>query len=235
MQSFLYKTLDKLYKNAILNSRGDEVVKKNVYSITLFEDVVDAVDRAAYKNNMTRSGFINAVLAEYLGLVTPEVRRESIFDHISSLLSLDETFLVYPKSADSLFTAKSSIRFKYNPTIRYSVVIYPSPEKFFGELRVSLRTQNPLLLSAIDSFLTLWQRAETAYFGEVLSVSDGTRFIRKLRTPSSLSPEALGKSAAVYIKLFNDCLGMHFNMYPDLTSSAEYISERLSDYCRHSQ
>ena len=207
-------------------------MKKNIYSITLFEDVVDAVDRAAYKNNMTRSGFINAVLAEYLGLVTPEVRRDSIFDHISSLLALDETFLVYPKGADSLFTVKSSIRFKYNPTIRYSVVIYPAPEKFFGELRVSLRTRNPLLLSAIDSFLTVWQKAETAYFGELLSVSDGSRFIRKLRVPSSHSPEVLGKSAAAYIKLFNNCLGAHFNMYPDISASAEYISEKLSDYCR---
>ncbi len=222
--------LDKLYKSVILNPRGEAVMKKNIYSITLFEDVVNAVDRAAYKRNMTRSGFINAVLAEHLGLVTPEVRRDSIFDEISTLLALDETFLVYPNSADSFFTAKSSIRFKYNPTIRYSVVIYPSPEKFFGELRVSLRTRNPLLLSAIDSFLTLWQRAEISYFGEVLSVADGARFIRKLRTPKTLSPEALGRSAAAYIRLLNDCLSAHFNMYPDLAASAEYISKRLSNY-----
>ena len=209
-------------------------MKKNVYSITLFEDVVDAVDRAAYKNNMTRSGFINAVLAEYLGLVTPEVRRDNIFDEISALLSPDETFLIYPRSADSLFTAKSSIRFKYNPTIRYSVGIYPASDEYFGELRVSLRTRNPLLLSALESFLSLWQRAEFAFFGERLSVADSARFIRKLRTPRYSSPEALGKSAADYIRLFNDCLTAHFNMYPDISSSAEYSSSRLADYCRRS-
>ena len=209
-------------------------MKKNVYSITLFEDVVDAVDRAAYKSNMTRSGFINAVLAEYLGLVTPEVRRDNIFEEISTLLSLDEAFLIYPGSADSLFTAKSSIRFKYNPTVNYSVVVYPTSDRYFGELRVSLRTRNPLLLSALESFLALWQRAENARFGEVLSATDGTRFIRKLRTPHRSTPEVLGKSAADYIRLFNDCLGAHFKMYPDISASAEYSATRLGDYCRRS-
>lgn len=207
-------------------------MKKNVYSITLFEDVVDAVDRAAYKNNMTRSGFINAVLAEYLGLVTPEVRRDNIFEKISSLLSLDETFLIYPGTADSLFTVKSPIRFKYNPTVNYSVVIYPVSDKYFGEMRASLRTRNPLLLSALDSFLTLWQRAERLCFGETLSATDGARFIRKLRTPHHATPEALGNAAADYIRLFNECLGTHFKMYPDISASSEYSAMRLADYCR---
>lgn len=208
-------------------------MKKNMYSITLFEEVVNAVDRAALRNNMTRSGLINAILAEHLGLVTPEVRQKNIFEEISSLLSLDETFLVYPTGADSLFTAKSSIRFKYNPTVRYSVVIYSAFDKFFGELRVRLRTRNPLLLSTLDTFLSLWQKIEYAYFGESFSEVGEMKFTRKLRTPRMVAPDSLGKASAKYIRLFNDCLTAHFNMYPDVSASAEYISAKFDDYLRY--
>ncbi|MBQ6846302.1 MAG: hypothetical protein IJO61_04150 [Oscillospiraceae bacterium] len=208
-------------------------MKKNVYSITLFEEVVNAVDRAALRNNMTRSGLINAILAEHLGLVTPEVRQKTIFEEISSLLSPDETFLVYPAGADSLFTVKSSIRFKYNPTISYSVVIYPGFDKFFGELRVRLRTRNPLLISTLESFLALWQKIEYAYFGDNFSQVGEMKFIRKLRTPRMVTTDTLGRASAKYIRLFNDCLTTHFNLYPDVSASAEYISARFDDYLKH--
>ena len=207
-------------------------MKKNVYSITLFEEVANAVDRLAYRSNMTRSGLINAILAEHLGLVTPQNRQKTIFEEINSFLSLDDTFLVYPVSGESLLTAKSSIRFKYNPTIRYSVVIYPSFDSYFGELRVQLRTQNPLLLSALSDFLSVWKKVEYTYFKEILSETGGQKLVRRLRTPRLVSPDSLGKTTAKYIRLINDCLTAHFNLYPDISASAEYISAKFDEYCR---
>ena len=39
-------------------------MKKNVYSVMLAEDVVNEIDRLADERGITRSGFINEVLAE---------------------------------------------------------------------------------------------------------------------------------------------------------------------------
>ena len=46
--------------------------KKSMYSIMLMDSVVEAVDRAAYLNGTNRSNLINQILAEHLGVETPE-------------------------------------------------------------------------------------------------------------------------------------------------------------------
>ena len=41
-------------------------MKKSVYSLVLSDDVVEAVDRAAYQNGLSRSAMVNQILADYV-------------------------------------------------------------------------------------------------------------------------------------------------------------------------
>lgn len=205
-------------------------MKRSVYSITLLDEVAEAVDRAAYRRGLTRSGLINKILAEHLGLATPETRRRDIFTEMARLMAGDDDFLIHSEGESSPFAVKSSIRFKYNPTIRYSVVVNPQGEEFFGEVRAVLRSQNAALVSELDMFFALWQKLEDAYFGIRLSDFGGGKFVRKLRCGRDASPEELGRRAAQYIRHLNDGISAHFRFYPDLNSSAAYVSSLYGDY-----
>lgn len=205
-------------------------MKKSVYSITLHDEVAEAVDRAAYRAGLTRSGLINKILAEHLGLDTPETRQRDIFTEMARLMAGDDNFLIHSEGESSPFAVKSSLRFKYNPTIRYSVVIYPEGGEYFGEVRTVLRTQNAQLISELDVFFAMWQQLEDAYFGTRLSELGGGRFVRRLRARSGASPEELGKSAARYIRHLNDGISAHFKLYPDVSASAAYVSRLYGDY-----
>ena len=61
-------------------------VSKSVYSLVLSDDVVAAVDRAAYGLDTSRSNLINQLLADYVSFITPEKRRKDIFDSLASVL-----------------------------------------------------------------------------------------------------------------------------------------------------
>ena len=54
-------------------------MKKSVYSLVLSDDVVEAVDRAAYQNGLSRSAMVNQILADYVSYTTPEKRMREIF------------------------------------------------------------------------------------------------------------------------------------------------------------
>ncbi len=200
-------------------------MKKSIYSITLLDELVREIDKRAYLSGMTRSGFINKLLAKELGLATPETQRQSFFSEMTRLMSADETFLINERG-NSLFAVRSSINFKYNPTIRYSVIIYPEAGCFFGELRAGLRTQNPLLVSELDSFFTIWQRIEDDYLRQRISSIDGGKFTRKLVSPASgLTPNNLADAVATYIRALNRAISIYFECLPNLNRSVEQISE----------
>ena len=47
---------------------------KSVYSLVLSDEVVRAVDNAAYLKGVSRSHLINEILAEHLACTTPHMR-----------------------------------------------------------------------------------------------------------------------------------------------------------------
>lgn len=205
-------------------------MKKSIYSITLLDDLVREIDKRAYLSGTTRSGLINKLLAESLGLSTPESHRRSFISEMARLMSGDETFLIN-ETGSSLFAVKSSISFKYNPTVRYSVAIFPEAGEFFGELRVSLRTQNPLLLSELSRFFSIWQQLEDGIFSRRLSISDSGKLTRRLLTPRGKpSPDRLADAVSSYIRLINGAISIYFDCTPDITTATKRITSLYRDY-----
>ena len=164
---------------------------KSVYSLALSDEIIAEIDRLAYQNGTNRSGLINSILAEYLQFTTPEQRMREVFDRMEKLLLSTEAehpaFQLLSLPSDTMFNLRSAIRYKYNrykynPTARYSVELYRQPEDgVFGELRVSIRTQNRNLIEAMKQFYELWTEVEKNHRDVESSVDEQGRISRKLR------------------------------------------------------
>ena len=139
---------------------------KSVYSIVLMDEVVEAIDRLAYEAGTNRSNMINRILADYAQMATPEQRIRNIFSSIEDAISRQNALQLMLNTSDAMLSMRSAIRYKYNPSMRYVVELYPHSPDALGELRASLRTQNPSLLLAIGQFYKLWTGLECVYRSE---------------------------------------------------------------------
>lgn len=197
---------------------------KSVYSIVLMDDVVAAVDRLAYASATSRSNMMNRILAEYLSMDTPEQRMQEIFSAISAVLDQGSVFQPLLSAGDAMFSLRSALQYKYNPSVKYAVELYPQADETFGELRVSLRTQNPSLLVYLAQFYRLWVKLEGACLNGPARVSEiaSGRYTRRLCTPVDAQGTAdLGGAIAGYVSLFDACLKAFFD---GLDSPDEAIS-----------
>lgn len=209
-------------------------MNKSVYSLVLTDDVVAEIDRMAYELNTSRSNMINQVLAEYVSYTTPEKRMRQVFDRIEDLLvGNGEIFQMLLQPSDSMFSLRSALSYKYNPTLRYSVELYRNDPTMLGELRVSVRSQNSSLHLVMLQFFKLWTRIEQSYIGHTEYAIEDGRYTRKLRMPKQeCDHAALGEAIADYIGLFDRAIKLYFD---NLTSPPYALSavERLySEYVR---
>ena len=188
-------------------------MNKSVYSLVLMDDVVEQIDRVAYEMNTSRSNMINQILAEYVSYMTPEKRMREIFSAVEQQLAGGSTFQVLLQPSDTMFSLRSALAYKYNPTVRYSVELYRNAKPLLGELRVSLRSQNSTLLLYLLQFFKLWVRVEESFLGRTESTVEDGRFIRKLVLRSEGAEpdnETVGEAIAAYIDLFDRALKAFF-------------------------
>ncbi|MGN0594522.1 MAG: CopG family transcriptional regulator [Hominimerdicola sp.] len=207
---------------------------KSVYSLVLADEVVEAVDRLAYQMNTSRSNLINQILAERVQCVTPEMRMRDIFSTIEQLMDTRFQFMAQP--SDAMISIKSPLRYKYKPTIRYSVELSKDFNGKVGRLKVQFRTQSSALINAISGFFKLWQALENNYLAKLFtngvpSIEEEGRFTRDFYSPStSLTDEEIGNSIGEYIKLMDECIQIYFDNISDPNSQANKISEKYKNY-----
>ncbi len=195
---------------------------KSSYSLILSDEVVRAVDALAYQNNTNRSNMINQILADAVSYQTPEKRMQEIFARMEAVL-LDHDFGHSPFQlqglpTDTLFSLRSAIEYKYNPSVRYSVELYRQmKDGAIGELRVGLRTQNKKLLAELDRFYSLWNAVETHYFPETAASAENGKYSRLLRLRVPKDPETdiseltVGDVISRYINTFDKALKAYFS------------------------
>ena len=207
-------------------------MNKSVYSLVLTDDVVAEIDRMAYELNTSRSNMVNQVLAEYVSYITPEKRMRQIFERIETMLVGNDVFQMLLQPSDSMFSLRSALSYKYNPTIRYSVELYRNDETMLGELRVSVRSQNSTLRLTMLQFFKLWTRIEHSYVGRTEYAIEDGRYTRKLRMPKDggLDEAALGEAIADYIGLFDRAIKTYFE---NLTSPAYAVIAVETLYADH--
>lgn len=190
---------------------------RSVYSLVLMDRVVNEIDRLAYEKSTSRSNLINQILAEYVSLVTPEKMREDTFLQIQDLMGDVGQFRVQP-SGEGMLLLKSVIKYRYNPSIRYSVRLNRDKEPHVGKLTAVFRTQNKELLETVSEFFKLWMSLEESFAakhfpeGEVFAVIEEGKYLREFVCPTNESSvQQIAGAITNYINVFDCALKAYFN------------------------
>ena len=208
-------------------------MNKSLYSLMLMDEVVDEIDKLALRMNTNRSNLVNQILADYVSVSTPEQQISSIFRSMEELISKTSELVPLVTPNQLSMSVKSSLQYKYRPTVRYVVQLYRVPEEALGELTVNFRSQSPALLSAMAKFFMLWKRMEDAYIAEYYApgalryqLSD-SKFVRTIALPrgKNYREEDLGKAISSYVTMFDELMkGFLGGRYTERELERRYVS-----------
>ena len=177
----------------------------------LMDDVVAQIDKLAMRQGTNRSNLVNQILAEYVSMMTPEKRIDSIFRSMEKLMADTEDLIPFFTPNQSSMSLKSSLEYKYRPTIRYVVQLYREPGTSIGELNINIRTQSAALLSDIGAFFRLWKQLEDVYIAKYYApgalryeIRDA-KLIRTIAIPRNkdYTTEELSAAISAYVKMFD--------------------------------
>jgi hypothetical protein len=184
-------------------------MKKTLYSLMLSDDVVRAVDAMAHQMGTSRSGLVNQVLADYVSVPTPERRISDIFETIETLISPGRELVPFFAPGSPTLSLKSSLAYKYRPTVKYEVELSQEGGGALGELSVIFRTQSASLIAAMTEFFRLWVRIENTHLAPLLGASldcalyEG-KFLRPIALPQSrCTAEEIAGAISDYVQLFD--------------------------------
>lgn len=207
-------------------------MKKTLYSLMLNEEVVREVDALAHRLGTNRSALIDRILAEYVGYTTPERRIGDVLSAIEQLMSPSRELVPFFAPNTFSMSLKSSLEYKYRPTVKYEVELYRSSESAIGALSVVFRTQSAALIERMTGFFRLWKAIEDVHLRPMThaqidyALYDG-KFVRSIAMPDrDCTTDELAQTLSEYIKLFDKLL-------------KGYLSDRLSAqevesaYCAH--
>lgn len=211
---------------------------KSLYSLILSDEVVNRIDILAARQNTSRSALVNQILAEYCSLMTPEKRIESIFDYVSRIFGDEGDIIPFVTPNQPTMYLKSSLEYKYRPTVKYDIRLYPHDGSEIGELNVTFRTQSRELIDMIGKFFAIWKSIEDKYISQAYpipitySLSDG-RFTRSivLRENVEYTSESLAQSISDYVKILDKLLketigGQHTKQSLE-SAYAEYLRQGI--------
>ncbi len=185
-------------------------MKKTLYSLMLSDDVVRAVDELAHSLGTNRSSLINQILADYVSITTPERRINDIFHAVEQMLAPSRELVPFFSPRALTMSLKSSLEYKYRPTVKYEVQLFRSTDGPLGELSVVFRTQSAALIEAMTQFFRLWKHTEDRLLAPLISeeldyaLYDG-KFVRTIAVPRGrdVTAEEVAEALSDYIKLFD--------------------------------
>ena len=215
-------------------------MSKSIYSLVLSDGVVEAVDALADSLGISRSAMVNKILAERVEYTTPEMRLEEILEALTRSIS-SGAFMLSETPSGGVLSARTSLKSRYKPTVKYSVEIFTENGKRAGEMRVSFRTQSAQLIDDLTRFFKCWASLEQQYIADKLTedilytISDG-HFTRTLNMPSgdvsNISDKQFGAIVADYMAMFDGAMKAYFLKLPDIEEAAlaaeEYYRAEIS-------
>ena len=192
-------------------------MKKTLYSLMLNEEVVRQVDALAHRMGTNRSNLINQILAEYVDYTTPERRINDIFTAMEQLISPSRELVPFFYPNSMTMSMKSSLEYKYRPTVKYEVELYRGGEDSMGQLTVAYRTQSAGLIEAMTAFFRLWKRIEDTHLSAVSGAArkyalyEG-KFLRSISVPDrDCTTQELAEAISEYVQLFDRLLKGYLN------------------------
>ena len=187
-------------------------MKKTLYSLVLNDEVVREVDALAHRMGTNRSNLINQILAEYVNYTTPEQRINEVLSAIEQLMAPSRDLVPFFSPNSYSMSLKSSLEYKYRPTVKYEVELYRGAGEQIGELTVLFRTQSMALIQGMTDFFRLWKQIEDAHLQPLTGAKidyalyDG-KFLRSIAAPDKdCSTQELASALSDYITLFDKLL-----------------------------
>lgn len=187
-------------------------MKKTLYSLVLNDEVVREVDALAHRMGTNRSNLINQILAEYVNYTTPEQRINQVLSTIEELMSPSRDLVPFFSPNSYTMSLKSSLEYKYRPTVKYEVELYRGAGDSIGELTVLFRTQSMTLIQSMTEFFRLWKQLEDAHLRPLTGQSidyalyEG-KFLRSIAAPNKdCTTQELATALSNYITLFDKLL-----------------------------
>ncbi|MBR2521076.1 MAG: hypothetical protein IKE62_02695 [Oscillospiraceae bacterium] len=209
-------------------------MKRTLYSLMLNDDVVREIDRQAHRIGTNRSNLVNQILAEYVSVMTPEKRINDIFGAIEELLRPDRDIVPFFVPNQQTMSLKSSLEYKYRPTVKYEVQIYSGDGLAMGELSVIYRTQSSALITALTEFFRLIKQIESRRLAPLMkgavikyALYEG-RFVRSIQMnrDRNYTSDDIAQAISGYIKFFDTMLkGFLSGRY-----SPEDVDARYEEY-----
>ena len=215
-------------------------MSKSVYSIVLTDEVVQAVDRLAYQSGTSRSNMIDRILAQSVSFLTPEERIRQVFSEIEQMLTPSGNFQLLMQPTGSMMSLRSALRYKYNPTVRYSIEMLHLEGGTQARLKVLLRTQSRTLMEYMDQFFVLWnglekkqgEKEEAGKYGWKTE-TDAAKYVRTLRLPKEeISNEEFGERIALYIRAVDEAMKSFFSELDSPEKAVETVAKRYEVYRR---
>lgn len=187
-------------------------MKKTLYSLVLNDEVVREVDALAHRMGTNRSNLINQILAEYVNYTTPEQRINQVLSTIEELMAPSRDLVPFFSPNSYTMSLKSSLEYKYRPTVKYEVELYRGVGDSIGELTVLFRTQSMSLIQSMTEFFRLWKQVEDAHLRPLTGQSidyalyEG-KFLRSIAAPNKdCTTQELATALSNYITLFDKLL-----------------------------
>ena len=187
-------------------------MKKTLYSLVLNDEVVREVDALAHRMGTNRSNLINQILAEYVNYTTPEQRINEVLSAIEQLMAPSRDLVPFFSPNSYSMSLKSSLEYKYRPTVKYEVELYRGAGESIGELTVLFRTQSMALIQGMTEFFRLWKQIEDAHLRPLTGAKidyalyEG-KFLRSIAAPDKdCSTQELASALSDYITLFDKLL-----------------------------
>lgn len=188
-------------------------MKKTLYSLMLNDEVVREVDMMAHRMGTNRSALINQILAEYVNYTTPERRINDVLSAIETLMTPSRELVPFFSPNSYSMSLKSSLEYKYRPTVKYEVELYRGHDESIGQLSVIFRTQSAALINSMTDFFRVWKSIEDAHLRPLLgdnapeyALYDG-KFVRSITIPQKdCSSQELASVISEYIKLFDNMM-----------------------------
>ena len=155
---------------------------------------------------------IEKILADAVRYETPEIRANSIFDEIERLISRSNSMRYLAQPSQYMASIMSALDYRYNPAIKYSVELFPSSDHL-GQLKVTLRTQNAILINLISDFYSYYTYLEKKYYNpNARYLYDGVKFTRLFDFPKvNITTKELAEKLTLYVKDFDELLNVYFN------------------------
>ena len=184
-------------------------MKKTLYSLMLNDEVVREIDARAHRMGTNRSALINQILAEYVDYTTPERRINDVLSAIEALMQPSRELVPFFAPNSFSMSLKSSLEYKYRPTVKYEVELFRGREESIGQLSVVFRTQSMALIEGMTAFFRLRKQIEDAHLRPLTgaridyALYDG-KFVRSIAAPDKdCSTDELAGALSEYIKLFD--------------------------------